>query len=309
MTHETAALVDTVISLRNGRSTVEVLPACGGSIASYFTLFDGHPHHWLRPVGEAARTTSSAEGMACFPLVPYSNRVRDGRFRFGQQLVQLPSAVAVDPHFEHGHGWRMPWQVESATATTVDLRYEHWPDAWPWAYCARQRIVLSESFLLVTLSIENQSDEPMPCGMGLHPYFPRTPCTRVHADVNGIWNTDADILPISHTPCPAASDPATWILVDQVVLDNVFTGWNGIARITWPERDASLVLEADRPLDCLVIYTPQDEPYFCAEPVSNITDAFNLASAGRGDTGLIVLEPGQTSIAQVRFTPHLKSSN
>ena len=68
----------------------------------------------------------------------------------------------------------------------------------------------------------------------------------------------------------------------------MFTGWSGTARIAWPERGASLVMAAERPLSFLTLYTPAGEPYFCAEPVSNITNAFNLAP-GRDDTGLIVL--------------------
>ena len=43
------------------------------------------------------------------------------------------------------------------------------------------------------------------------------------------------------------------------------------------------------PLGFLVVYTPPGEDFFCAEPVSNATDAFNLAAAGRTDTGMLVL--------------------
>ena len=170
-------------------------------------------------------------------------------------------------------------------------------------------MLLTDASFLVTLSIENSSSERMPCGMGLHPYFPRTPRTRVQAEVDGIWNTDTEILPVGHSPCAAGSDPTVGVQVDEAVLDNVFTGWNGIAHITWPEHRASLIVEADTPLRCLVIYSPRDQAYFCAETVSNVTDAFNLARGGCRDTGLIVLEPGRSSIAQVRFKPHVELSN
>ncbi len=56
-------------------------------------------------------------------------------------------------------------------------------------------------------------------------------------------------------------------------------------------------------LECLVIYSPPGQPFFCAEPVSHTTDAINLAAAGRTDTGLLVLEPGQTVRAAVTLTP------
>ena len=36
-------------------------------------------------------------------------------------------------------------------------------------------------------------------------------------------------------------------------------------------------------------------PFFCAEPVSHVTDGFNLAAAGRTHTVARVLAPGETS--------------
>jgi hypothetical protein len=37
--------------------------------------------------------------------------------------------------------------------------------------------------------------------------------------------------------------------------------------------------------------------------VSNATDAVNLVAAGRDDTGLLVLEPGETASARIVFAP------
>jgi aldose 1-epimerase len=50
-----------------------------------------------------------------------------------------------------------------------------------------------------------------------------------------------------------------------------------------------------------VVYAPRNEPYFCAEPVSNITDAFNLCHT-RDDTGMLVLEPGASVKAEITFS-------
>lgn len=298
-----------LISLRSGGATVEVARAIGGSIASYCTEVDGRRFDWLRPADMATIATATAGDMGCFPLVPYSNRVRDGRFTFRGRQIQLPSRRSTDPHFEHGHGWRNSWNVEACTPTSIEMRFEHLPDAWPWAYAARQKFVLSETSLEIGLSIQNMSREPMPCGFGLHPYFPRTAQCRLVAEVAGMWTINAEILPVAHGPCPTASNPAVGLLVDQVNLDNVFTGWNGVARIIWPERNASLIIEASAPLGCLVIYTPRHEPYFCVEPVSNITDAFNLAETDEIATGLIVLGPGETAVSEVRLTPRIEAFN
>ncbi len=65
---------------------------------------------------------------------------------------------------------------------------------------------------------------------------------------------------------------------------------------------------ADDPLRFLVVYTPPGESYFCAEPVSHCTDAFNLADRGRNDTGMIVLPPGKAASATVRFATAIERS-
>jgi len=41
------------------------------------------------------------------------------------------------------------------------------------------------------------------------------------------------------------------------------------------------MMTASQPLGALYLYVPPGSDYFCLEPASNITDAFNLAAAGR----------------------------
>ena len=69
-----------------------------------------------------------------------------------------------------------------------------------------------------------------------------------------------------------------------------------------PERRPTLDVHADPPLSFLVVYTPPGQTFFCAEPVSHCTDAFNLAVQGRKDTGMAVLAPGATLTGRARFS-------
>jgi aldose 1-epimerase len=50
------------------------------------------------------------------------------------------------------------------------------------------------------------------------------------------------------------------------------------------------------------VYTPPGQSFFCAEPVSHITDAFNLAAAGQRDTGMLTLAPGESVRAAFTLT-------
>lgn len=111
------------------------------------------------------------------------------------------------------------------------------------------------------------------------------------------------LMPTELVSPPPAWDPGRGLRVDAVGLDNCFTGWGRRAVIEWPEWHARLVMTADPPLDCLMVYTPPGRDFFCVEPVSHATDAVNLAAAGRTDTGLLTLEPGETVGAAITLTP------
>ncbi|WP_296743286.1 aldose 1-epimerase [Mesorhizobium sp.] len=291
-----------LVSIADRLAAVEIAPAAGGAVASYRWRRNGQVLDWLRPADAGALARRDVGAMGCFPLVPYSNRIRGGRFAFAGQTVQLPTG-ADDPHYEHGHGWRKPWTVEEHGADTAILRYRHAADAWPWSYIAEQAIGLAQGCLTIRISLSNLSDAPMPAGFGLHPYFPATPWTHVRADVTGMWETDAEVLPTRHLPPPAGANPATGFDVAETAFDTVFTGWSRRARITWPDEGRLLDIEAEAPLDFLVLYTPPGEPFFCAEPVSNITDAFNQPGDSGDNTGCMVLGPGETRSATVRFMP------
>lgn len=292
-----------LIELRDGKASVAIAPDIGGSLLWFRWLEDSQTIDWLRPAGAEALAGRDPAGVACFPLVPYSNRIRDGRFEFDGRRIQLP-VCPDDPHFEHGHGWRQPWSVEKSGPSQAVLRYRHLPDGWPWGYEAEQEITLANGILQVRLTLRNLAEHRMPAGFGLHPYFPASPTTRIDTSVAAMWETDTDMLPTRLVATPHRQQA---IEISRAGLDNVFSGWSRRARITWPDRGAALDLEADAPFDFLVLYTPSGEPFFCAEPVSNATDAFNLGSKTPDDVGFRVLDPGQSWSASARFIPHLKT--
>jgi aldose 1-epimerase len=289
------------ISLRFGESILEVVPELGGIIARYAGSLAGRQMDWMRPAAPNDLARRDPEAASCFPLVPFSNRVRDGRFVFDG--IEANIAPLPGLHAEHGHGWRRPWSIDSRGNDRLSIVLELRDAGWPFPYDARQTFRLSKRGLSVELTLTNRSTRDMPAGIGLHPYFPRTPLCRLTACVDSMWQTDAEVMPTRLARPPEHADPNDGIALDRVSLDNCFTGWSGEATIEWPERAASLRMAADEPLRHLVLYTPPGEPYFCAEPVSHCTDAFNLAASGRTDTGTIRLAPGRTMSATVTFEP------
>ena len=293
-----------VVELGAGSSRLAVAPDVGGSITRYASETGDTTMDWLRPASADAVTSRSAGGTSCFPMVPFSNRIRDAAFRFRGRLVHLPRNFPPEPHAIHGHAWRAPWTVVEQSEAALTLEYRHAADAWPWAYTAQQTFDLSDEGLRVRFTVTNEASEAMPVGFGLHPYFVRTPRCSVRAAVGRMWESDANRMPARLVPAPPQLPlGGRGLSPDATPLDNNFLGFGGRAVIEWPEWNARLRIEADPVYACLVVYTPPGEDFFCVEPATNCIDGFNLADAGRTDTGLIVLEPGDTAAGNVTFTP------
>lgn len=292
-----------IVQLRAGDSGADIVPAIGGGIAAWWTGAGPDRRDWLRPATPEALAAGDPLGLGNFPLTPFSNRIREGRFRFQGRQVQLPLNTG-ERHQLHGHGWQRPWTVLERSATHCVLVDDYAADAWPFPYRARQEFTLTPGGFELVIAVENTGDRPMPAGLGQHLYFPRTPQTTVTAGIERMWVNDAEVMPLELVEPPPEKDLRRGFRPEAVRTDNSFTGWDHRAVIDWPERRARLVMEADAPLDFLVCYAP-DDPYVCVEPVSNATDAFNLAEAGRTDTGMAVLQPGEILRGVVRLRPEV----
>lgn len=287
------------IQLETESFRVALLPELGGRIAAcQWRKPDGH---WIDLIRPMSLPYDGDEEAGCFPLTPFSNRLRDGRFRFGGKEISMPRNTP-GPHVEHGHGWQRRWTIAARGPGQIVLTYEHDGDAWPFPYAISQAIELTEAGLRITLTALNRGSEPMPYGFGLHPFFPATPETTLETSVESVWLVDEEVMPTELVPAATLWGDAPRLVIGSAALDTAFTGWNGAATIRWPEQGAGLHMTASEPLRNLVVYTPPGAGHFCAEPVSNCTDAFNLV-ATRDDTGMIVLEPGEALSATILLAP------
>lgn len=229
----------------------------------------------------------------CFPLVPYSNRIRDAAFSFSGRRISLPASGFAMPHALHGLGWRQAWSGAQSGPGEITLVHNHDGEGWPWPYRARQQISIRGNQLHLTCEIENTGAGPMPAGIGLHPFFPRRPGTTLSLRAKGYWATapDAPGLPNGWCELDPEADEFAAKAVASLDLDHCFTGWNRRARITYPDTGFSLSLAASPALTNLVIYCPGDRNILCLEPVSHVNDAANLAGL-EPTQAMTCLEPG-----------------
>lgn len=284
------------ITLAQGKWLVELMPQAGGSISS--CAYDGQDI--MRRASAEGVTAGDARAMACFPLVPFSNRIERGIFDFDGRCITLPRNMGDHPHTIHGHGWLVPWQVEARGEDSATLAFTHEADAWPWRYRAQQDFTLAEDSLTVRLAVANLSDRPMPVGLGLHPYFPRGAGVTLTAGLTHLWEATSEQIPIRRVDLPGSLDFARGLPIAGLDLDHCFAGWSRQALIEWEGAPWRLRMEGDGNLGHLVIYTPRDQDFFCAEGVENMNNAFNWM-ARRADTGARILAPGESHAIVTTF--------
>ena len=274
----------TLLSLKTGRLGLELAPTAGGSIKR-FTV-DGADI--LRPMTEADVASGKGSNAAAYPLVPYSNRIKDGQLIFEGQALHLKRNWPGVNHPMHGDGWARAWQVERTDARSAAVAYLHErageEGGWPFRYRARQSYRLDDDRLTVRMALENLEERPVPAGLGLHPFFMRDADTELGCRTSAMWTADAEVLPIERVAVPRQWDFGTSRKLDGVVLDNCFDGWDGRATITWPARRLQLALEASQPFRHLVIYVPPGRDFFCVEPVSHANGLVGLSPLGLGAT-------------------------
>src|SRR5476651_2630729 len=111
----------TILSLRTGPLGVDLAPLAGGSIAR----FSIDEMDLLRPMTVADQESGRGNNAAAYPLVPFSNRIANGRLLFEGEAFQLARNREGVNHPLHGDGWHNIWRVVQSDERTAEIVYEH----------------------------------------------------------------------------------------------------------------------------------------------------------------------------------------
>lgn len=162
-----------------------------------------------------------------YPMLPWCGRVASGLTRVDSKLVDLPANNA-EGWAIHGQAYAAPWQVIGNST----LRFKGGGEGWPWSYEAGMSFSVEGAALTVDMSLTNTSDEPMPAGIGLHPWFAGPPLLRIPADLAYDDNTVSSPLP---TPVAGAYDLRR-LRELEVGMDSTWTGLTERrVELAWPE--------------------------------------------------------------------------
>ena len=282
---------DDLVRLANGQVRVCVQPALGAGLTEMSVLHRGCWEPVLRPRQGIA---TDPEQLACCLLMPWSNRLYGGGFRWRARTVSVAPARAIDPVPLHGNAWVARWRVLSRSADAVCLFHDARSET-NFPYVGHVHYALKAATLWVEMKLEHHGAEPMLYGLGLHPWFVRSPDTQIRFQSSGRWEPDAT-RPPRLVRLLSGSEPHSFKqakTLPEELIDHAYLEWDGRAEVIWPSRGLAVHMQADSIARYLVVYSPAQTAgadFVCLEPVTHAPDA-HRASATQS-TGLVELRQG-----------------
>jgi aldose 1-epimerase len=295
-----------MITLQNKHWQIGILPETGASVA--FGRIR-HNDTWvdvMRPTEQ--KDWGNSSNCSSFIMMPWCNRIKDGVLRFEDQTYQLQT-TKDDGTARHGDVRKRNWSTDVVDANHISMRLKSrdFPDMnWPFAFSAHAEYGLDQNKFIWKLSLKNEDSRPFPAGFGHHPYFVKTtgdntpqvqvPCSQ-YFELTNFMATGAPV------PLIDAIDFRHMHELGDAEINHVLTTRNGSepARMHYPAYNATIEMYADDLFKHILLYAPDGQPYYAVEPMTNVSDGFNLFAQHIEGTGVFVLQPGEEKQANVEL--------
>jgi aldose 1-epimerase len=275
------------LTLSSDALEVVVLPEVGGRL------------HRLRAFGrDLLRTPNQAvvhKGdpffWGAYVMAPWCNRLEAGRMRFGSRYLGLLSNFP-DGSAIHGQVYARPWQVHAEGRLAIQAG----GDAWPWRYQVAQHLSVSRAELRIELELTNLDDEPMPAGLGIHPWFRRP----VRVAIRG-GSVIPDNLDSGARQQPVSGRFDLRSLGEMPDIDATWTDLSDpAAHLVWPQIAHALV-RVEASTTFIAAASPSTIDAIAVEPQTHAPHGLRRLLAGESG-GLSILNPDETQSLVARFT-------
>ena len=306
------------ISSPDGQHNVGIAPAIGGSIAHY-TFEDKQGQVDVMRAYDPNGTGPDVLRMASFPMTPFCNRIGYGKLHFDGQVFDVKTEFTSTStgdggshtHPNHGDGLTSAWNVIEDTPNKVVIALTSKGE--PYKYSSVIEYELTNDGLLAPIQLLNMSGRAMPFGTGHHAYFNLTDTTQLQFNAPKVWNSK-HMLPV---PVQGKYDFRQFKTMNDenlaptghgddgsAYLDGCWAEWDGVAQVRYPDTGLQVKITGDKNCGHFVVYTPKGGSFFCAEPVTNATDAFNLTVRDKVlGTGMFILNHGESKTVDMAFKP------
>jgi len=275
------------------RIEVSICPSVGN--IAYDLRVNGKPV-LMSPSGGLAEWKAKPAQAGIPFLGPWANRMDpDSFWANGKRYLLNPDAGVLrrDANGLAIHGlllFASAWQVIKLNAgddaaemvSLVEFwRHPEWMSQFPFAHTIEMTYRLSNGTLEVRTTIHNESRDPMPLLIGFHPWYqiPNVPRDdwKVHVPVREHYTLSSKLVPTGEKKPSDLPDP---VPLAGRQLDDVFGGVNSADEFWVEGRGQRVSVRFGPKFPIAVVYAPQDRNVVCFEPMTGITNAFNLAHAG-----------------------------
>ena len=298
---ETIRLADSAHTLQ-----VSICPSVGN--IAYDMRVHGQPI-LSSPPGSLAEWKAKPSQAGIPFLAPWANRLdSDGYWANGKRYHLNPDVIALrrDANGLPIHGlllFASAWQVMHLTADDQAAeavsrlefwRHPDWMAQFPFAHTIQMTHRLSGGVLEVRTAIENLSSEPMPLVIGFHPWYQMPGAPRdqwqVRVPVREHYLLSPQLTPTGETEPANLADP-TPLAGRQ--LDDVFGGVDHDREFSLEAAGRKIAVSYGPKFPIAIVYAPQTRAVVCFEPMTGLTNGFNLAHQGRFPN-LQSIAPGDT---------------
>ena len=240
-------------------------------------------------------------------LMPWPNRVRDGRWGYQDGRQQLDLTEVSLHNASHGLLRNTAYEVVDEQPESVTLAASIYPQhGYPFILDTSVTYALSDDGLTVTHRVDNVGPDAAPFGVGAHPYLrvgdhPVSDLT-ITLSARQSSRLDDQLIPIATDPVDGtANDLRAGVPMAGLDLNVALTAFDVVDGKVEHRLDAAdgtaLVIWGDESFGWAQVYTPSNFPgpgkpdqrqAVAIEPMTCAVDALN-----NGD-GLLWLEPGET---------------
>jgi aldose 1-epimerase len=267
-----------------------ILPGQGAAMAALTVRGD----EVLKPLPPGADPNRGFHG--AFWMLPWANRLDGGRILVAGAEHRMPINRPEEDTAIHGLSRDRAWRVEEAEATPDRAVLVQELELAPFRCAARLEVSLGPDGCGMELTLRNLGAVATPLGFGWHPFFLRTPGTRLRFAATTAFRRDHRGLPVAPADSPGLDAPVE----EFDGLDAHFAGWDGVAEILRPGL-APLRMEASGAwAGNLQVFAPAGGDVLCVEPMSHAPDAPNRPTAARHGA-MTKVAPGASLHAGLRL--------
>jgi aldose 1-epimerase len=229
-----------------------------------------------------------------YVMAPWCGRIEAGRSTIGWRRIALESNFP-DGSAIHGQVYDRPWHRRPDGSLQVTAG----GNGWPWVYDVRLRVEAVQRSLHVDLSVTNRSADPMPAGLGIHPWFRRPFSVAIRGaavhPLNTATQPDAQ-------PEPVSGDFDLREIGEMA--DGLDAAWTDLAEppveLRWPQAGIRATMRTTPPAPYIVAASPVEVDAIAIEPETHAPQG--LRRLVRDEPGgLALLDPGQSLAMRVEL--------